>query len=273
MSERSKAGHKSVLWLAFLGFVRHKDNVLFIIPMVGIFSWLVYTGLELRDCLLFLLGWLIFLPQEYFTHVFVLHIGAPKNAVLYRWAYRMHYGHHDLPKRDDLMYIPLWLTVPMTLLNLLVLYYIMPDERSMLAAFSGELFGYLLFEWSHLFCHLPYIPKTKIGKLIKKQHLWHHFHNEKYWYSVSAPALFLDNIFRTQSNIRSVDRSNTSDYLGVSSNDTRLISARDYFACRSSGDLENSRLWLDRAKAEVESTSIPVSSAGLVKTRQLSNDV
>jgi sterol desaturase/sphingolipid hydroxylase (fatty acid hydroxylase superfamily) len=52
-------------------------------------------------------------------------------------------------------------------------------------------FAILHYEWVHYVAHVPYRPRTPIGRWIKQYHLRHHFISEKFWFGVSNPALDL----------------------------------------------------------------------------------
>jgi 4-hydroxysphinganine ceramide fatty acyl 2-hydroxylase len=51
--------------------------------------------------------------------------------------------------------------------------------------------GLLYYEWVHFIAHVPYEPKTRVGRWMKRYHLRHHFVNEKLWFGVSNPAMDL----------------------------------------------------------------------------------
>lgn len=224
-------------------FFRHPDNWLFVMLGFASLCWLVYDGLRLSDLMWFFLGWAVFLPQEYFTHVYVLHRRQPKSKWAYKWLYRLHYGHHDLPKRHDLMYMPLWLTVPMTIGNIFILWAFTPTPHDHLAAFLGATWAYALFEWTHLMFHTPYIPKNSLWKKLRQKHLMHHFYNEKQWFSVAPLSPCMDWLMTTGQDREVVRRSESCRYLGLHQEHEWVREARAEFAHRSSGTVEASRLW------------------------------
>lgn len=47
----------------------------------------------------------------------------------------------------------------------------------------------LNYEWTHFYVHSPYKPRTWWGKMLKRNHLLHHFHNETLWWEVSTPGI------------------------------------------------------------------------------------
>ncbi len=74
------------------------------------------------------------------------------------------------------------------------------------------MFGVMLaifhYEWVHYVAHIPYQPRTRIGRWIKHYHLRHHFISEKFWFGVSNPSM--DFIGRTYKEAREVERSDTT---------------------------------------------------------------
>ena len=63
------------------------------------------------------------------------------------------------------------------------------------SALFGMMLAILHYEWVHYVAHIPYVPRTRLGRLIKQYHLRHHFISEKHWFGVSNPAL--DGVFGT----------------------------------------------------------------------------
>lgn len=214
----------------YIEFLNHPDNWVFIVPTIIGTAYLGYTGWQWMDLFWLLVGWAIFLPQEYLTHVYILHADAPNSEKIYRWMYRLHYGHHDLPKRHDLMYIPLWLTLPMLAINVALFLMIFPEPRMVIASLIGLFVGYLVFEWTHLSYHMPYVPKSRIGDELRRRHLMHHYFNEQYWYAVSIPASLLDYLFGTMKSRNEVVRSNTCFSLSLPPDHPFILKARAHFA-------------------------------------------
>lgn len=226
-----------------LEFLSHRDNWPFIALAAGIAIGLLGTGPGLADVGWLALGLAVFVPQEYFTHVHLLHAKLPRSQRLYTWMYRLHYGHHDQPRRHDLMYMPLWLTLPMMGGNVLLLWALTPDARAFWAAFGGALVGYLVFEWSHLLCHVPFVPGSRLWRHVRTQHLLHHFQNERAGFSVAPWSLGMDRLMRTQAARCAEMRSPNCRFLGLDAGHPWITAARARFAHRSNGDASASRLW------------------------------
>lgn len=245
-SAATARGHRVTLRSVAAEFARHPDNALFIVLLLACATVVLATDPAWADVLWFLFGWLVFLPQEWLTHVHVLHWRGVRSAWAYRWMYRLHYGHHDLPKRHDLMYMPAWLTLPMTALNFLFFLLVAPDVHDAVAAFSGALTGYLLFEWSHLLCHVPYLPRSAYWCRIRNRHLMHHCINEHLWFSVSPPAQWIDRVTGRRARREDAARSPTTATILPNVPPQWREDARRRFAAGSSGDMEQSGLWLRR---------------------------
>jgi hypothetical protein len=239
----SRTGRRVSLADVGLEFVSHPGNWVFLGLVLGIAAGLLASGPEPRDLLWLGVGWLVFIPQEYFTHVHLLHAPIPRTLRLYTRMYRLHYGHHDHPRRHDLMYMPLWLTVPMMLGNVVLLWALAPAQRAFWVAFGGALVSYLVFEWTHLLCHVPYVPRSRLWRNVRTQHLLHHFSNEKRGFAVAPWSLFMDRLMRTHA-YGDAARSPSCRHLGLHAGHSWVAHARNQFAGRSSGDPTCSRLWL-----------------------------
>jgi hypothetical protein len=225
-------------------FARHPDNALFLLVLAACLGKLSIDGWSWVDLVWFGLGWFAFLPQEWLTHIFVLHWVCPRNERIYRWMYRLHYGHHDMPNRHDLMYMPLWLTLPMTVVNLAMFVLLAPSLHAALVMFSGALMGYLMFEWSHLICHVP-LRVSGVWARIRARHHTHHFVDEHRGFSVSPPAQWIDRVTGLALEpSRDAIRSPLCRTILPDLDPSWLERARERFRSRSSGDLYRSRLWL-----------------------------
>ncbi len=60
--------------------------------------------------------------------------------------------------------------------------------------FAGFLIGYLIYDYMHYYLHHA-VPKTKLGKSLREQHMRHHFQDHRFGYGVSSPLW--DAVFRT----------------------------------------------------------------------------
>jgi sterol desaturase/sphingolipid hydroxylase (fatty acid hydroxylase superfamily) len=72
----------------------------------------------------------------------------------------------------------------------------------------GVMLAILHYEWVHYVAHIPYSPRTRMGRWMKQYHLRHHFISEKEWFGVSNPSL--DFVFGTFRDPKTVQRSTTT---------------------------------------------------------------
>ena len=141
-----------------------------------------------------LLGALLFYLVEYGMHRFAFHAPPLPWPVLRSLQHRLHYDHHVEPGRLDLLFLPLWFLVP----NLAVtaaLFALVFGTQAAASALLGIMLAILHYEWVHYVAHIPYQPRTRLGRWIKQYHLRHHFVSEKHWFGVSNPSL--DGVFGT----------------------------------------------------------------------------
>ena len=117
-----------------------------------------------------------------------------RGRALRRPQHRLHYDHHVEPDRLDLLFLPIWFLVP-NLAFAAGLFALMFGTEAALSALLGMMLAILHYEWVHYVAHIPYQPRTRLGRWIKQYHLRHHFISEKHWFGVSNPGL--DGVFGT----------------------------------------------------------------------------
>jgi sterol desaturase/sphingolipid hydroxylase (fatty acid hydroxylase superfamily) len=86
------------------------------------------------------------------------------------------------------LFLPIWFLVP----NLALaagLFALVFGMQAAASALLGMMLSVLHYEWVHYVAHIPYRPRTRLGRWIKQYHLRHHFISEKHWFGVSNPAL------------------------------------------------------------------------------------
>lgn len=121
--------------------------------------------------------------------------------------HRLHYDHHVDPSKIDLLFLPLWFTVPTALLYFGIYFAATRSSALALSLTFGSLLAMLYYEWTHYVAHTPIVPLTRFGKWMKKYHLWHHFLNEHLWYGVTNPTM--DFLLRTYRHVSETGCSNT----------------------------------------------------------------
>lgn len=190
------------------------------------------------------MGWALYLLQEYLSHVWIFHMPAPRSARLYRWLYRLHMGHHDRPKRLDILSTPIWFTFPVLLVNAALMLAFAPNLLLGSAMLIGLLSGYLLFEWFHLLVHTPYPIRNAWLKMIQRRHLAHHYKNEGRWFTVTPLGSLLDDLFGTGGQVERASSSHNPKNGDLDQDDPRLMEARAHYHRAADGGREESGLWL-----------------------------
>lgn len=170
----------------------HQPNYLYASLFLAGLAYILATGALWEYWYLALL-WLALTPFiEYFTHKYVLHMPQPQEAEKHRlWAFvadRVHYLHHQDPKKVEHIFAEIWMTLPALAVDL-VLFWLISWDLQKMAVLTTALLGYfLVYEWTHFIAHFDgYTPKNAYGRFLKKYHLWHHYKNEEFWYGITSP--------------------------------------------------------------------------------------
>ena len=155
--------------------------------------------------------------QEWFLHAYALHF-KPRTILgvhLDPFAGRIHRYHHRHPWILETVFLPTRVIVALIPIHILVWVIAMPTAA--LAA-SGIFFftlATLIYEWTHYITHTQYKPKSAYVQKIFRNHRLHHFKNENYWHSFTAPHI--DILFGTGPEPEEVGASSTCRTLGVES--------------------------------------------------------
>ena len=177
----------------FLVFLRHGSVAALVVGVVvEVLAFLL--GWAAPKPLMILLGALMFYLSEYGMHRFAFHATPLSWSVARKLQHRLHYDHHVEPNRLDLLFLPIWFLAPNLAVATGIFALIFGVEASMSALF-GMMLAILHYEWVHYVAHIPYQPRTWLGRWIKQYHLRHHFVSEKHWFGVSNPTL--DGVFGT----------------------------------------------------------------------------
>ncbi len=176
-----------------LVFLRHGGVAMLLGGAVAeVLAWL-FGVIALQPALI-VAGALLFYLSEYGMHRFAFHAPPLSWPPARRLQHRLHYDHHVEPNRLDLLFLPAWFLVP----NLAVaagLVALVFGTQAVASALLGMMLAILHYEWVHYVAHIPYQPRTRLGRWIKQYHLRHHFISEKHWFGVSNPTL--DGVFGT----------------------------------------------------------------------------
>ena len=147
-------------------------------------------GLEI--VLLVLAGLLLWTLSEYWLHRKVFH-WDPDHPIGHRLHFIIHGVHHDHPNDRMRLVMPPGASIPLAAL-FFGLFWLIFGLPTALPLFAGFLIGYLMYDYTHYYLH-HVVPKSKLGKRLREQHMRHHFQDHRYGFGVSSPLW--DAVFRT----------------------------------------------------------------------------
>jgi hypothetical protein len=187
-------------------FLRHGSNLWLALGLGAL-----AVGFAAR-VLLFSLVWVVigaltFYVSEYGFHRFAFHAEPSRFGFIRKMQHRLHYDHHVEPDRLDLLFLPVWFLIPNLTLTALA-FALLFGWATVASAMFGVTLAIFQYEWVHYVAHIPYQPRTRIGRWLKQYHLRHHFISEKFWFGVSNPSM--DFVGRTYKAAREVQRSATT---------------------------------------------------------------
>ena len=146
----------------------------------------------LEVVLLVLAGLLLWTLSEYWLHRKVFH-WDPDHPIGHRLHFIIHGVHHDHPNDRMRLVMPPGASIPLAAL-FFGLFWLIFGLPTALPLFAGFLIGYLMYDYTHYYLH-HVVPKSKLGKRLREQHMRHHFQDHRYGFGVSSPLW--DVVFRT----------------------------------------------------------------------------
>jgi sterol desaturase/sphingolipid hydroxylase (fatty acid hydroxylase superfamily) len=174
------------------------------LPVVAGAIWLgVDRGLSAgTTALLVLAGLVIWTPTEYWLHRLVFH-WQPKFRGGDRLHFMIHGVHHDHPNDAMRLVMPPAASIPLAAIFFTVFVAIFGSPHA-LPLFAGFIAGYLVYDYTHYYVHHAK-PTTKVGRMLREQHMRHHFQDHHYGFGVSSPIW--DVVFRTLPRRRKLEHS------------------------------------------------------------------
>ncbi|ASN07199.1 sterol desaturase family protein [Virgibacillus necropolis] len=189
-------------------FVTFPDVFVMLVLFVPFMIYTVLHMLQFNTWIALVIGMETYATSEYIVHRFLFHMKTPKNAFLLKTIKRLHFDHHVDPKDLNLLFLPLWFSLPNFFIGAAVFYLITGNLQLTIAFLAGLIAYFLYYEWKHYIAHKPIQPRTKLGRNTKRAHLWHHFKNENYWFGVTHTSV--DKTFGTYRDQKQVNKSETA---------------------------------------------------------------
>ena len=172
--------------LDFFSRVHPSVPALLFLPVI---AGLIVAGINrdlggVESALLVLAGFGIWTLAEYWLHRKFFH-WEPDNAIGRRMHFIIHGVHHDHPNDRMRLVMPPGASIPLAALffGLFWLVFGLPTAYPL---FAGFLVGYLAYDYTHYWLH-HFVPKSKLGKQLREQHMRHHFQDHRYGFGVSSP--------------------------------------------------------------------------------------
>lgn len=141
-------------------------------------------ALGLSSIIMFLIGILFWNVFEYLFHRFAFHNSTLPRKVK-RYIGNGHRFHHRYPENTTNLLLPVSLTLPFSLLSLLLIYLIF-GANSLGWYYFGLISGMLHYEIMHYAAHHLKI-NSRYFKFMKHYHLKHHFKEPNKNFMVSNP--------------------------------------------------------------------------------------
>jgi hypothetical protein len=153
--------------------------------------------------------------NEWLIHVYLLHY-KPR-----RWfgrsidfhLPRTHRRHHAEPWNLRWVFIPLQVHALTPPVIALLLWALWPWKELVLSFETAYLLLGLHYEWVHYLAHIPWCPDLAHYRKRVREHRYHHFRNENFWWRVSMGSG--DRWFRTAPAVDGIGRSGTTATLGL----------------------------------------------------------
>jgi dihydroceramide fatty acyl 2-hydroxylase len=157
------------------------------VPVVAFLFWRSYETHQLNAFSILSVAFVAFVFwtfAEYVLHRWVFHyVGDTQFSR--RMQFMIHGLHHDDPSDYTRLVMPpfasIWLATGFYFLYRSILGPIWVDPF-----FAGFLIGYLVYDYTHYSVH-HFRPRTRLGKMLKQNHMNHHFKAPDSLWGVSSP--------------------------------------------------------------------------------------
>jgi hypothetical protein len=197
-------------------FMTHPSGwliTLFILAVGGARLWLAPLGWA--DALIALAIVAYFPFNEWLIHVFMLHYKPRKifGRTIDFYLPKTHRRHHADPWNLKWVFIPRHIHAWTPVSIAVILFLTWPFKELALTGITVYLILGLHYEWVHFLAHIPWCPPLAYYQRRVREHRYHHFKNENYWWGVSMGLA--DRVLRTAPDPESISRSGTNVTLGL----------------------------------------------------------
>lgn len=138
--------------------------------------------------------WTLF---EYWLHRVVFHF-EPEEGLGARLHWIIHGIHHEHPNDPLRLVMPPSVSLPLGAVVFGAIYVVF-GSRYAPGLGVGFFAGYLAYDMIHYYVH-HFVPRGRLGRMLRERHMRHHFQDETKGFGISAP--YWDEVFRTSSRNR-----------------------------------------------------------------------
>lgn len=180
--------------LDFFSRVHPSVPALIYAPVIAVMEWLAISGgySVLAAAGLTVGGVAIWTLVEYWLHRLLFH-WQPRFPGGDRFHFMLHGVHHDHPNDKLRLVMPPAASLPLAVIFLGAFTLVFGTPLAY-PLFAGMLIGYLTYDYTHYYLHHA-VPRTRLGKRLREQHMRHHFQDHRFGFGVSSPIW--DYVFRT----------------------------------------------------------------------------
>ncbi|HEY1077880.1 MAG TPA: sterol desaturase family protein [Fontimonas sp.] len=152
--------------------------------------------------------------NEWLIHVVMLHWRPRKlfGRTIDFYLPKTHRRHHADPWNLKWVFIPRHVHLLVLPTIALLLWALWPWKQWVLTGVTTYLLLGLHYEWVHFLSHIPWCPDNAYYQRRVREHRYHHFRNENYWWGVSMGLG--DRLFGTAPKVETVQRSGTTQTVG-----------------------------------------------------------
>jgi len=160
-----------IVWTPVIAYLIYLSFAVDHLPLVTIVAWVAAA----------LFIWTL---VEYLLHRYIFHF-KPKNPTQEFIEFIIHGNHHEDPNDPSRLVMPpvaaIIIAIPLYLLSRMALGPVLVHPF-----FGAFLIGYLIYDYTHYAIH-HFRPRTRFGKMVKQNHMAHHFVGHHSRWGVSSP--------------------------------------------------------------------------------------
>ncbi len=138
------------------------------------------------------LGYVLWTLLEYWLHRLLFHLPV-RGKISERIYFFVHGVHHDWPWDTSRLVLPPAASIALAT-GFYFLYRVLFDPALAHALFAALIAGYVAYDTLHWYSHVG-TPKNAYLKWLRREHMIHHFKEQKSRFGVSCP--WWDHVFRT----------------------------------------------------------------------------